>query len=356
MQAQSPIEDLLGASWPLGATVTALAWCGDRAGFALADGTVAIARAGWEGAAALRAREGGGVELMPADGPPPPLARAKVARGRCLAIAPTADAFLTGTADGRLRRVDRDGQAERIAKFDGSPVTSVATLGDIWACVAGGRLYRGTETADAGFADITALASHPQAGTAIGHAGGVTLLRADMAHHLSQTPAVALAFGGDGRALATGNALWRSDDGAAIALADTEAEVHAVALTPGATHIAQAGADGVRAWAIDLARAQAGPATQLSRTRATAIAFHPRRNLIAVAHANGGVTLGPPAPGATLLLRAIGAPPATALAFNADGTWLAIGSDSCALIRLPDLLFRDAAAPSRAHALQETAA
>ena len=74
-----------------------------------------------------------------------------------------------------------------------------------------------------------------------------------------------------------------------------------------------------------------------------ALAFHPRRPLLAAAYANGAVLFGPPGKHDVLLLRGAGGAGAVrTLAFEATGAWLALGDadGECALVRLPDLLFR----------------
>ncbi|MBV8663934.1 MAG: hypothetical protein JO107_12605, partial [Hyphomicrobiales bacterium] len=142
---QTPLTDVLGATWTLDATVNALAWSDRQVAFALSDGSVAIARGGWDGAPSVRPRNGGGVELMPANGPPPPLARATLARGPCLSLIAAGDDFLVGSADGVLRRVNKEGQPRKLATFNGRPVTSVAWNKAGWACIAGGALHVGCE-------------------------------------------------------------------------------------------------------------------------------------------------------------------------------------------------------------------
>ena len=350
MALQPPLMDLLGARWALGREVVAVAWTRDCAAFALADGTVALAPVPWEGAPTLRRRKDGGAELVPArDGSPPPLARASISRGPCRALVGTAEGFLTGGADGRLRRLAPDGTAEKLAKFPAA-VEAVAVAGDAgWACVAEGRVQGGPAAARdlRGVAD---LVSHQAVGLAVAHAGGVALCRADAVEQLpggepAGAPGGKMAFSPDGHWLVAGAVLWRlAPDRERVALPEAPEAPAAAAFSADGGLLALAGPAGVRLWRLgETVAAVPGPWQRAERA-ATAIAFHPRRPLLAVAIENGAVVLGPAEDGGALLLRGAAEDQVTALAFEADGAWLATGTagGECGLVALPDLLFRPA--------------
>src|ERR1700756_5878953 len=112
MNAPAPLIELLGARWMGDAAVVAAVWDagGLCAGFALGDGTLALAAGTWEGGPRLKAREGGGVEFVQALAPPTPLARFSVHEGTCLGLAADpAGGFLSGADDGRLVHLNVDG-------------------------------------------------------------------------------------------------------------------------------------------------------------------------------------------------------------------------------------------------------
>ena len=351
MSLQPPLGDLLGARWTLGSAVTAVAWSGECAAFALADGAVALAPVPWAGAPSLRRREEGGVEVVPARGPPPPLTRALVSRGPCLALAGAADGFLTGGADGRLRRLALDGTAEKLAKFDAA-VDAVVAAGPGWACIAGGRVHEGPAARERDLPHATGLAWHGAAGLAVSHASGVALCRGEQVEQLpGEAPGTAvIAVSPDGRWLA-GPALWRlSTSSTRVALPGAPEPAAAAAFSSDGSVLALAGPDGVRLWHLAEASAPKPGAWQGGGKAATALAFHSRRPLLAAAYANGVVALGPETGRDMLLLRSAGEG-ISALAFEASGAWLAIGTadGACEIIALPDLLFRGGEAEPATH-------
>jgi WD40 domain-containing protein len=253
---------------------------------------------------------------------------------------------------GRLRRLAPDGRAAKVANLNASVAALAATGGAGWACVAGGRVH-GDLSPPPGVGDLagaTGLAWHPAAGLAVAHPGGVALCRgpAIVEPLPGEAPAVAaVAFSPDGCWLAGGPALWRLSPPAPpapVALPAPPRPPVAIAFSAGGDLLALAGPEGVRLWRLAADGASAVTGARHPRGQAaTALAFHPRRPLLAAGYANGAVLLGPPdGDGAVLLRAASGMGGVGALAFAADGAWLAIGSaeGECALVALPDLLFR----------------
>jgi hypothetical protein len=130
--------ELLGARWVAEASVIEVVWdtSGQWAGFALGDGTLALATGVWDGGPRLKLREGGSVEFQQAQAPPAPLARFSVHENTCLALATDpAGGFLSAGDDGRLVHLRLDGSSELIAHEDGAWIDRVA------ASPAGGRAY-----------------------------------------------------------------------------------------------------------------------------------------------------------------------------------------------------------------------
>ncbi|MEA3123815.1 MAG: hypothetical protein QOD67_834, partial [Caballeronia sp.] len=122
MNAPPPLIEMLGARWVTEAPVVALAWdfAGLNAGFALGDGTVALAAGEWPGGPALKPRQSGGVEFVQAREPPAPVARFSVHDGTCLALAADPEGgFLSGGDDGRLVHLKPDGTSNVLVDMHG---------------------------------------------------------------------------------------------------------------------------------------------------------------------------------------------------------------------------------------------
>jgi hypothetical protein len=249
-------------------------------------------------------------------------------------VAPGGDGFLTGGADGRLRRLSLDGAAEKVAQL-GGPVASAIATGAGWACIAGDTVHEGPAPGEQyTLPGSKALAWHGRAGLAVAHAGGVALCRAGQVEHLpGEEPGGAVpAFSPDGR--------WRLDPVMRVALPGAPIGLARSAFSSDGACLAVGGTEGVQVW-------QVAAASVLSDQRrggraVTALAWHPRRALLAVAYENGVAALGPPGDQGMLLLRGASGESVSAMAFEASGAWFAVGTaeGACEIIALPDLLFR----------------
>ena len=197
---------------------------------------MALGPAPWEGAPTVRQRDGR-TELVPARGEPRPLVRVAVSRGPCLALAAWGVGFLVGCSDGRLRRVDPDGTAEKVAKF-AAPVQRVVSVRNGWACLAGGRLEAGSgvDVPDALPGEASALAWHPVGGLAVSLADGAAMCRGpDLRLLEGAGPSASLLFSPDGVWLA-GAALWRTEPPGQAALPGHSGELRAAAFAPAARY------------------------------------------------------------------------------------------------------------------------
>ncbi len=351
--ATRPLLEVLGARWRVGVPAAAVAWdvVTGLAGFALSDGTLALVHPVWEGAPALKTREGGGAELVPGTAPAPPAARAKAHQGACLSVAADPDGgFLTGGTDGRVTCVQVDGAVRAIAHFDG-PVAHVAAGPGHWrACAVRRTVHRlgGTVAQIEVPALVTDLAVDPGgARLAIGHDGGVTLWAG------GDTPRVLEAAG------THGGVAWSFDrmfigsfvpEGMLHAWGASDATPSEVATgvpvtsfgALGTGFVVGAGGRVVYWHPPSRELVQCGVSNQGSVTR---VAGHPRRQLIAAGYANGAVVLCQPNSTALLFLREAGMGSVSALAFSPTGGCLAIGTDGgeIGVLALPDTLFRDQA-------------
>jgi len=350
-----PLLDVLGARWRVGVAAGSVAWDNRRgiAGFALEDGTLALAPAEWDGGPVVRPREGSGAELVPGTAVPPPVARLPVHQGACLSVVADPDVgFVTCGGDGRVSRVLADGEVRIVGRLDG-PAAAIAAGRGGWLVAAIGRRVHRLGSA-AGVvevaAEVTSLAVHPSgARVAIGHAGGVTLWSGGNAPRVLPLSGVAtgVAWTGDGKWVGCGvdAALhaWRPGDAAA---ASVGAEVPVGAVAPSGSGGFAAGAAGrVMLWHPgDDDPAPCGVANQSVVTR---VACHPNRTVIAAGYGNGTVVLCQPDSQALLLIRAAGEGAVTALGFAPGGGHLGIGTDGgeIGILALPDVLFRDGSRP-----------
>jgi hypothetical protein len=229
-----PLLGLLGAGWELGVGVTGTAWNPDSrsAGFALADGTLVLARAEWPGGPQIGSRAGGGLEVRPPADPNPPVARLRLHRGACLALAADPKrGFLTGGADGKLIAVGTDGETLMLGTPSGRAIGCVAANGACARVGAAGREIlvfdprRRTYEAEG---EVAALAFDPVGNRlVIAHQAGIAMLSrtgGGLRRLLASGPACALAWspGGHWLAVATAHGLrvWRAGRGA-VRMIDT---------------------------------------------------------------------------------------------------------------------------------------
>jgi hypothetical protein len=351
--------DLLGARWALDAPVVGAAWeAGGRlAAFGLGDGTVALARAAWQGGPAVGPRAGGGVELIPATAPPPPVMRAGVHRGACLGlVADTSDGFLSGGDDGRFARVATDGAIEVLAEYPGGWADPVAAGPGGWrACAVRRTVHRSGPVP--GRLDVpssvAALAFDPTGRhLAIGHYNGVTVWSAD-----ADQPRLlpwrglhrAVAWSPDGTYLVSGmqeNALhgWRLADGGDIEMGGYPGQPRSLSFAANGRFLATSGGPRVVCWRFDPPGRDAGP-TECgvpSQVPVTRVACHPLRPLVAAGYHNGAVLLCQPGSSDLLFVRGSGGGAVTALAWSKDGASLALGTESgeVGLVGFPEQFFR----------------
>jgi len=352
-----PLINLLGARWAMGAPVVGAAWFGANGSvaFGLADGTLAIARAGWDGAAKLQPREGGGVELLPATEPPPPVSRIGVHAGPCRDIAGGVGMVLSGGADGRLARIDADGEVETLASLPDMPIERVAIGGGAQACAAGRKVHRFGEAL--GVLDLagpaTALAFDPVGQRlAVGCPDGVRLWSPGTANPKLLSgggTSRALAWSADGRALVSGQEEhsargWLLPEGIGVALGDYAGPPLSLSFSAPGGFLAPSGNPRVVCWHLDPGggsprRSECGAGGAVAITQ---VACHPTRPLIAAGYENGAALLCQPDSAEILFVRAAGGGAVTTLAWSADGAFLALGAAAgeIGVVAFPERLFR----------------
>jgi WD40 repeat protein len=336
--------------------VVAAAWDADLAGFALGDGSVALARAEWEGGPAIGPRRGGGLELKPGT-PPPPLARQPIQAERCLALsAHPGQGFLTGGGTAALTRVTPDlaaeglspaaGRAEHFA-IGGDGRRHATALGQS-VTIAGETPVRFELPAPV----VALLFDETGERLAAADEAGVMLWTAAEGLNRLETPGkpVALAWGLGGLRLACGLEngaveVWDFSEAGTIyyvTLKGGAGAVSALSFDGAGGRIAVAGSTRVLCWALDPPSEQPTPCGTTARVPITTVAWHPNRDLIAAGTAQGAVSLTEPTGQDALHLRDEGGGAVTVLAWSRDGSRLAIGTagGDLGVLPLPDALFR----------------
>ncbi|GAB3625815.1 hypothetical protein PTE30175_04058 [Pandoraea terrae] len=361
MPACSLIE-WLGAQWHLDAPVVALAWNAKSRvfGFALGDGSLALADTGWPAGPRILTHADGRAEVAVQQEPPPSPRYVPAHQGVCLAlVADAGDGFLSGGDDGRLVRTSRQGATDVLADNAGLWIDHVAASATGWRAFSCGRhvhlLKRDDENVDICVdvhASATALAFDPTGSRlAVAYHGGVTLWPVDGEPHQLAWPGYhrAVAWSRDGRYLFTGmqeNALhgWRLADYGDIEMGGYPGQPLSLSFMAGGQMLATSGAPRVTCWHFDTPGRDAQPVQCgiASKTPVTVVACHPTQALIAAGYHNGAVLLTQPGSEDVLFIKGSGGGTVSALAWSDDGTHLALGTESGHIgwVNLPASLFR----------------
>lgn len=305
---------------------------GRRVGFALGDGTtrlvsVADASAEWR---AVPVHDGASLCFAPDTGP---------------------DGFLSGGDDGKLRRITAAGEVSDLATFGMKWVEQLASF----------PLDKGKGLIAAGVGKLVHLLdesgkplkqwSHPSAVTglvfdakgkrvAASHYNGATLwfvaAKTDNPRRLEWKGShIALAIHPEGEAVVTAmqeNALhgWRLPDGQHMRMSGYPSKTTSLSFSKGAKWLASSGSDAMVLWPffgggpmgkapIELAGGDGVTCTQ--------VACNPKDDLVAGGFEDGLVVLADIGSSRILPVVPPGRGPVTTLAWNADGTQLAIGGE-----------------------------
>jgi WD40 repeat protein len=357
MNAPPPLIELLGARWVTEAPVVAVAWdaAGLNAGFALGDGTLALAVAEWRGGPGLKPRQGGGVEFVQPQEPAAPLARFSVHEGTCLALAADPEGgFLSGGDDGRLVHLNVDGASEVLVDADGEWIDLVATSPAGRAYATGRRVHwLGTKPASLALPGSATALAFNAAGKqlAIAHHGGVTLWPVD-AHvpRLLAWPGYhrSVAWSPDGRYVVSGmeeNALhgWRLPDGGDIEMGGYPGQPRSLSFSADGRVLVTSGGPRVVCWRFDPPGGDDQPRECgiAGKIPVTQVVCHPTHPLIAVGYHNGAVLLCQPGGSDVLFVKGSGDSPVSAIAWSPNGSCLALGTEAgeLGLVSLPEALF-----------------
>lgn len=316
-----------------GAHVTAIAFLGEVAAFALGDGDVLLWRDGAEHRAG--AHPGGSVLCAAGDG----------------------ERLVTGGDDGRVVVTGADGSTREFAKAAGAWIDCVALHQGGGVAWSAGRHVtarddKGREKSLKVASSARGLAFAPKGyRLAFSHYNGATLWfpNLDAAPEALEWKGSHLdvVWSPDGRFVVTSmqeNALhgWRiQPDKGHMRMSGYPAKTRSLSWSDDGKELATSGAEAAILWPFDSKEGPTGKRPRefgLRPTRVSQVAFHPRLPILAVGYEDGFVTLVRTLDGSELVVRpATDAGRVTALAWDKKGRHLAFGCDDGAggVLRLP---------------------
>jgi hypothetical protein len=362
--AHLQLFDLIARDWRLASPVTGITFNADDSAvaFACADGSVHIAATADKAAPDTRIRRAvdtGRLTIAPRKTPVAPLKIADFTDGRTSPVVPHGTSnFAFAKATGRINTLTPGGIAVHLPPRLPGPVAAVALTPDgaTMACACGDQVFLGGAGADimqviGSLSGIAAVSFAPDGQTlAMAHADGVSrwtvgaLDRGPVTTPLKDK-AVSLIWHGDGTWLAAtltagGFCVIDVATNAVTPHGGFPAPVRSVAFGASTNTVVASGAFRVAAWALhdnsDVISARPG------LVLIDAIATCPTRNLVAVGYANGLLSLAEIGRPSEILLREDTATGISAMAWSADGAYLALaGTDgSAALIEFPGSMFK----------------
>jgi WD40 repeat protein len=319
-----------GVQAELGAFVVAAAFdrAGGTAAFALGDGSVRLLDGTeWK---TVAAHDGGVMGLAPDTGP----------RG-----------FVSGGDDGKFVRIGADGAVTTIASYGMKWVDHVASFADgkaaLLACSvgkqvhlfdgSGGKLktltHQSTVTGLAFDAKGKRIATSHYNGASLWFVASKTdnprLLEWKGSH-------IGIALSPDGDAVVTAmqeNALhgWRLSDTQHMRMSGYPSKTQAMSFTKGGKWLATSGAESIVLWPFTGGGPMGKTPTELAggdNVLCTFVASHPQQENVAGGFSDGLVVLADLVSSRILPVMGTGRGPVSALAWSADGTRLAIGTES----------------------------
>jgi len=308
---------------PIGAGghVVAAAFLGDCAIFATGEGEVLVA-----GASETRVKAHGGA---------------------ILAAASDGERIVTAGDDGRLIAVDRHGRSETLTEAPGKWIDHVALGPDgafAWSVgrTAYARTRKGEHKLDLP-STVGGLAFAPKGlRIAVAHYNGATLFYPNAPEAKPELldwkgSHLGVLFSPDGRFLITVMQEptlhgWRLADGQHMRMSGYPGRVRSIGFTADGKWLATSGAREVILWP---SQGKDGPMGKEPRmlapgqgeTRVSAVACHPKQEIVAAGYSDGMVMLVRLADGALVLARRAAGSPVSALAWRGDGQMLAFGSE-----------------------------
>ncbi len=273
--------------------------------------------------------------------------------GAVLALA--ADArlagFVSGGDDGRFLRIAPDGSIAELGSFGGKWVEQVATFSDgragVLACAAGKFVH----VFDSAGGKLKSC-EHPSTVTGIAfdakgkriaasHYNGATLWfvasRSDSGRRLDWKGShTGIALHPAAEAVVSAmqeNSLhgWRLPDGHDMRMSGYPAKTESLAFTRSGKFLASSGADSIVLWPFFGCGPMGKPPVELAQIEGilcTRIACHPMEEVVAAGYADGSVVIAEVTTKRVLRVSPPAHGPVTALAWSADGAWLAYGTET----------------------------
>jgi WD40 repeat protein len=334
VSASAPASSLKDRVAPVAADahVTAAAWLGDKAAFALGDGNVVLASD--DAMQRLAVHPGGAVLVAASDG----------------------QRLLTGGDDGRVCAVAADGTLATLADAKGKWIDALATSPRRAIAFSAGR---GVTVIDSDGrartlnapSSVRGLAFAPKGfRLALSHRDGATLWfpNTDAAPEMLfwKGSHLDITWSPDGRFVATSMQesmlhVWRHADGKDMRMSGYPGKTRSFSWSQSGLWLATSGANAAIVWPFDGKDGPMGrPPTECGfrEGRVTRVAFHPRAEVIAIGYDSGLVLLGRLNDAHEIEVRPASAGGAvTALAWDAKGARLAFGCEEGAagIVALP---------------------
>lgn len=363
-RAHLELFDLIARDWTVPSPVRQISFnASDTAvAFACADGTVwmaATADKASPGQRLRRAVDTGRLTIAPRDKAFAPLKPADYTAGRSSDVVPFGESgFAFARDNGRINALTPGGIATYLPAKAPGPITALAATADggtlAYAC--GAQVFVTEARADAPQAltapgPVTALAVSPDGQTlAAAYEGGVVrwhLSALDAPACLSPLPGapVRIVWRADGAFLlasmgAAGLCVIDAANNTVRSQGNFPAPVTAAAFGPTTGTVIAPGAFRVTAWTLDDWRdTQTGKAGLVLIPQ---IATSPNRNLVAVGYANGLLSLAEIGQPAEILLREDTGAGITAMAWSANGDFLAVAGEdgTVGLVEFPVGMFK----------------
>ncbi|WP_035720407.1 WD40 repeat domain-containing protein [Bradyrhizobium sp. ARR65] len=306
----------------IGAPVTSLHFLGDRAAFVCGEENVALVDR--QGEIAKVAVHGGGILSAASDG----------------------ERIVMGGDDGKVVALDAKGEVATLATdpkrrwIDNVALHADGTIAWSAGKTAFIRSPKGEEKSLEVPSTVGGLAFAPKGlRLAIAHYGGATLWFPNMA----ATPEflawagshLAVTFSPDNKFLVTAMhepALhgWRLADNRHMRMTGYPARVKSMSWSADGKLLATSGADTVIVWPFAGKDGPMGKGPAMLaplQARVAAVACHPRDGVLAAGYSDGTILMVRLEDGAEILVRRNGTPAVSALAWNANGTWLAFADE-----------------------------
>ncbi|MEM8949760.1 MAG: WD40 repeat domain-containing protein [Pseudomonadota bacterium] len=363
---------LLGRSWEQDAPVVDIAFdsSSGAVAFALADGSVAIAKTKDAEPAAKRIRisaEDGRQSILPRIKPLPPITR--IALQERTPVALTAygkHGFVIGDASGALTSLTIGGERTPFSKPQGAPIIALdhaPTTGDLACATDDNRvmLIRGPRTepealdTDEPIANLAFSADGSQ--LAVACKTHVTVWKiAEKPEKLGELSPCerpsCLAWSSDQTKLALGQVeggvtVWQLDSKEQIILPDYPAAVHTLAWTTDSETLITSGAFRIIAWPLDQLIANGTHPASLNTGKpglaaVEAIANHPTHPLVAAGYENGMLIITQIGKSDELVIKPEGQGAVGSIRWSGDAGYIAVGSSHglASIIELPQQLFK----------------